>query len=106
MTAQEGESQVLEDQRNDKVEKRALSIWAGLGPGDVVSLRVPEARDYTGTVECSTNDGLIIWIRDDLHERRLFHFRDCRSFAVLTQEKSSYSFQSSRSDLEHCSART
>jgi hypothetical protein len=60
-----------------------LLIWTSIMPGDVVALRVAGNQDYVGIVESSTNDGLIIWIRDDLNERRLFHFRDCQSVRLL-----------------------
>lgn len=36
-------------------------------------LRISGKGDHIGTVEPVTNDGLIIWIKDDLNERRLFH---------------------------------
>lgn len=64
-------------------EKHPLLIWSRLAPGDVVSLRVAGSGDYVGTVEATTNDGLIVWFRDALSERRLFHFRDCLSVRIL-----------------------
>jgi hypothetical protein len=76
VTELEGNSPPLEEHRQEDAEKHPLLIWAGIRPGDVVSLRVPGPRDYVGTVESMTTDGHIIWIRDNLNERRLFHFRD------------------------------
>jgi len=70
-------------QRRDDAEKHPLLIWTGLDPGDVVSLRAWGKREYVGTVEQRTKDGLIIWIRDDLNERKLFHFRDCQSVVLV-----------------------
>lgn len=36
-----------------------------------------------GSVETKTSDGLIIWIRDDLNDRRAFHFHDCEAVQLL-----------------------
>lgn len=83
VTEQEGHPCPIEEQQQEEVEKHPLSIWTSLAPGDVVSVRVPKIGDCIGTVESKTSDGLIIWIRDDLNERRLFHFRDCRSVRLL-----------------------
>lgn len=54
-------------------EKHPLQIWTSLSPGDIVSLSGPEQK-LVGTVETGTNDGLIIWVRNDLNERKMFHF--------------------------------
>lgn len=62
-----------------ETEEHPLLIWTRLSPGDVVSLRWLANLDCVGTVECRTNDGLIIWMRDDLNERKAFHFRECQS---------------------------
>lgn len=72
-----------EEEGNREVEEHPLSIWTSLAPGDVVSLQGIDARGYGGVVESKTGDGLIIWIRDELNERRLFHFRDCQSVRVV-----------------------
>lgn len=74
---------MLIEEQPKEVEKHALLIWTGLAPGDVVSLGVQNTGDSVGKVESRTSDGLIIWIRDDLNERRLFHFRDCQSVRLL-----------------------
>jgi hypothetical protein len=75
---------LMEKRAQEGVEKHALLIWTALAPGDVVSIGVPKAGDCVGTVESRTSDGLIIWIRDDLNERRLFHFHDCQSVRLLS----------------------
>lgn len=64
-------------------EKHPLLIWTSLTPGNVVSLRVAGTWDHVGTIEASTSDGLIIWIRDELNERKLYHFRDCQSVRLV-----------------------
>lgn len=71
------------EQRRDDAEKHPLLIWTGLDPGDIVSIRALGNRAYVGTVEQRTKDGLIIWIRDDLNERKLFHFHDCKSVVLV-----------------------
>ena len=48
-----------------------------------MALRTLGNRDHVGVVDERTNDGLIIWIRDDLNEKRLFHFHDCQSVRLL-----------------------
>ena len=69
---------------DQEVAKHPLLIWTSIKPGVVVSLHLPETTDYVGTVESSTSDGLIIWTRDSLNERRLFHFRDCKSVRLMS----------------------
>jgi hypothetical protein len=68
--------------QQDDVEQHPLLIWTSLRTGDVVSLSVP-TQEYVGAVGCTTSDGLIIWIGDDLNERNLFHFRDCQSVYLI-----------------------
>lgn len=84
MTQQKGEPNTKEEQGHEEAEKHPLLIWTGISPGDVVSLRVSGNREYVGTMESGTSDGLIMWIRDDLNERRLFHFRDCQSIRLIS----------------------
>lgn len=79
----QNEPHLVEEQHHKEVEKHSLLVWTELSPGDVVSLRWLETQDYVGTVESRTNDGLIIWIRDGLNERRLLHFRECQSVRVI-----------------------
>lgn len=67
----------------EEVYEHPLLIWTALAPGDAVSLHVEGTGDCVGTVESKTSDGLVIWIRCDLNERRLFHFHDCLSVRVL-----------------------
>lgn len=69
--------------RPNELEKHPLLIWTGLVPGDIVSLRANNAQNYVGIVESKTRDGLVIWMRDEINERRLFHFHDCRSVQLL-----------------------
>ncbi|MET3368469.1 UNVERIFIED_CONTAM: hypothetical protein ABIE34_001709 [Jeotgalibacillus campisalis] len=59
--------------------ERPLSIWTSLTPGEVVSIQGHESQDYVGVFESRTDDGLIIWIRDALNERKMLHFREIRS---------------------------
>lgn len=71
----------VEGQDNDQAEaeEHPLLIWTRLSPCDVVSLRWLGNLHCVGTVEARTSDGLIIWMRDDLNERKAFHFGECRS---------------------------
>jgi hypothetical protein len=64
-------------------EKHHLLIWTSLARGDVVSLQGNNAQTYGGIIESKTSDGLIIWIRDELNDRKLVHVRDCRSVHVI-----------------------
>lgn len=80
---QQGGQYLLEEQHHEEGEKHPLLIWTGLSPGDVVSLRGHNTQECVGAVESRTSDGLIIWIRDDLNERRMFHFRECQSVRVI-----------------------
>ena len=83
VTEHQGDLCLTEEQRGREVETRALLMWTSLTAGVVVSLRVSGTGDYVGTVESSTSDGLIIWVRDDLNERRIFHFHDCQSVRLV-----------------------
>lgn len=79
---------LVEDKRDD-AQQHSLLTWTGLGPGDVVSLRDATTRQYVvGAVEIKTRDGLIIWIRDDLNDRRALHFNDCESVKVVKKSSS------------------
>lgn len=60
-----------------------MSVWTSLAPGDVVSLLFLDSEKFVGTVESKTDDGLIIWIRDNLNGRKLFHFQECRFIRVI-----------------------
>lgn len=80
---QQEDPYAADEQQYEEVKTHALSIWTSLSPGDVVSLGGLGIRNYVGTVESRTSDGLIIWIRNDLNERRAFHFRECQSIRVI-----------------------
>lgn len=60
-----------------------LSTWTKLREGAAVELLRFDGLAHRGTVESRTGDGLIIWVRDDLNERRLFHYREIESVRVL-----------------------
>jgi hypothetical protein len=80
---QEGLPYLFEGQQ-EEVEKHPLLTWTCLGPGDVVSFREATTGQWiVGSMESKTGDGLIIWIRDDLNDRRAFHFHDCESVQLL-----------------------
>lgn len=81
-----GDPDPVEEQQPEGAEKHPLMIWTGLNTGDLVSLRALDGQDCVGIVESRTSDGLIVWIRDDLNKKRLFHFRDCLSVHVVQQE--------------------
>jgi hypothetical protein len=81
---QQGHPYSIEGQQQEEVKEQPLLTWTGVSPGNVVSLVVATTgQQVVGSVETKTSDGLIIWIRDDLNDRRLFHFRDCKSLLVL-----------------------
>lgn len=65
--------------------KHARSIWTSISPGDVVAIHLHDDRSCVGTMESSTTDGLIIWIRDELNERHLFHLEDCASIRLISK---------------------
>ncbi|MBX7443378.1 MULTISPECIES: hypothetical protein [unclassified Arthrobacter] len=77
------EYDLAKDKRCEEEAKHPISIWTSLAPGDVVAFQGTDTQDYVGTVETKTSDGLIIWIRDELNGRKLFHFRECQSVRVL-----------------------
>ena len=77
---QQGDSAAGE--HSDEVTKHPLSIWTSLAPGDVVAF-LALGMECVGTVESKTSDGLIVWLRDDLNERKVFHFRECESVRVV-----------------------
>ena len=64
-------------------EGRPLQIWTSLSPGNFVSLASSDKQKYVGTVETGTEDGLIIWIRTDLNERKMFHFPEVESVHLI-----------------------
>lgn len=66
------------DDIQDHTERHPLLIWTDLSPGDVVAVRTPNAADSVRTVDTRTDDGLIIWARDDLNDRKMYHFHECQ----------------------------
>lgn len=65
-------------------EKEPVMAWRLLSPGDVVSVEVAKSgQQITGSVDARTGDGLIIWIRDELNDRKAYHFEDCLSVQLL-----------------------
>ncbi len=79
-----GGQYLFEEDDLEEVENHPLLVWASIRLGDVVSLHVQGNREYAGKVESGTSDGLIIWTRESLNERRLFHFRDCESACLMS----------------------
>lgn len=67
----------------DSREKHPLQIWTSLRPGNIVSIAGSDKQKYVGTVETGTEDGLIIWIRTDLNERKMFHFHEVNTVRVI-----------------------
>lgn len=67
----------------DSKEKHPLQIWSSLGPGIMVSLAGWDEQKYVGTVETRTGNGLIIWIRTDLNERKMFHFHEVKTVYII-----------------------
>jgi hypothetical protein len=73
-----------EGQQKEEVEEHPLLTWTHFSPGDVVSFQEARTGQWVvGSVESKTPDELIIWIRDDLNDRRAFHFHDCESVQQL-----------------------
>lgn len=72
-----GAARLHQDSANRHVD------WVGLRPGDLVVLEDFKRQKHVGTVEGRTSDGLIIWIRTDLNERRMFHIHDCQSMQLV-----------------------
>jgi hypothetical protein len=60
----------------DVRQEESSKAWADLQIGDFVALGGRGGPVHTGVVEDRTADGLIIWIRTGLNERRLFHLED------------------------------
>ncbi|MDP9905511.1 hypothetical protein J2S90_002482 [Arthrobacter bambusae] len=79
----QGDPYLVKEQHHEEVEKHPLLLWSSLSAGDVVSLRGLGTRDWVGTVESRSSDGLVISIRDDLNQRRSFHFRECQPVRVI-----------------------
>jgi hypothetical protein len=84
---QEDHPRSREEPHEEEPEKHSLLCWTALAPGDLVSLKVTRSGACVGTVESKTNDGLIIWLRDNLNQRKLFHFHDCQSVRLLSDDQ-------------------
>lgn len=67
----------------DSGKNHPLQIWTSLKPGNIVSIAGSDKQKYVGTVETGTGDGLIIWIRTDLNERKMFHFHEVKTVRVI-----------------------
>jgi hypothetical protein len=81
---QEGFAYLNVGQQQEEVEEHPWLTWTHFSPGEVVSFQETRTgRWVVGSVESKTPDGLIIWIRDDLNDRRAFHFLDCESVQLL-----------------------
>jgi hypothetical protein len=52
------------------------SVWRSLKRGDVLTLSHQGIQCCHGFIEDQTADGLIIWVKDHLGDRRLFHLED------------------------------
>ena len=77
MTENSQRDEGAKEAHHDEAEKHPPLAWTALSPGQAVGLRIYDTEHYVGTVESKTVDGLVIWLRDELNERRLFHYRDC-----------------------------
>lgn len=74
----------VDDDEGSKISNRSRAAWVGFRPGEIVSLQDATTRQHiVGAVETKTDDGLIIWIRDDLNDRKAYHFDDCLSARAL-----------------------
>lgn len=58
------------------------SAFEALQPGDLVALHGAGVGSRT-TVEDRTQDGCMIWVRNEFNERKLVHFEDCMRVRVL-----------------------
>lgn len=63
--------------------KHPLLAWTSLRPGATVALEIRRGQKLVGIVETATADGLVIWIRTELNERKVVHFHDCESVQLL-----------------------
>jgi hypothetical protein len=71
------------DNGEAKAKEHPLSLWIRVAPGDRLVITRYGLPNVVGLLECRSNDGLIIWIRDELNDRKMIHFRDCRSFVLV-----------------------
>jgi hypothetical protein len=59
-----------------------LLTWAAMQRGDLVLLH-GKGITARARVEDCTEDGSIIWIRDEFNERRLVHINDCHDVRIV-----------------------
>lgn len=64
-------------------DRHPLVAWTYLRPGASVALQLRKGQKLIGIVETGTPDGLVIWIRTELNERRMIHFHDCAFVQLL-----------------------
>ena len=64
-------------------DRHPLLAWTFLRPGATVALQLRKGQKLIGIVETGTPDGLVIWIRTELNERRMVHLHDCASVQIL-----------------------
>lgn len=75
---------LVQEEQQSEVQHHPLLIWTGFSPGDIVSLQEAKTSQYVvGFLATKTRDGLIIWIRDNMNDRKAFHFNDCESVELL-----------------------
>lgn len=63
-----------------------LLAWTNIRTGAASALRLRGGQKLVGVVEPGTGDGLVIWIRTDMNERKMIHFHDCESVQHLDDE--------------------
>jgi hypothetical protein len=67
--------------RHQQRQPRLLT-WAAIQRGDLVLLH-GKGITVRGRVEDCTEDGSVIWIRDQFNERRLVHVNDCQDVRIV-----------------------
>lgn len=66
-----------------KAKEHPMSLWTRAAPGDMLVITRAGLPNVAGVIECRTGDGLIMWIRDELNDRQMIHFRDCCSIVLV-----------------------
>lgn len=61
---------------------RRRALWLSLQHGDVMTLSRRGVRCHHGFIDDRTDDGLIVWVTDEVGHRRLFHLEDEYNFEV------------------------
>jgi hypothetical protein len=57
-------------------QSRRVSKWMSLQRGDVITLSRLGVECHRGSIEERTEDGRMIWVTDQIGDRRLFHVED------------------------------